>query len=37
MVKGKIDKVEAYNLNQAGYILKPITLSHFVEAVAINK
>lgn len=32
------DKVEAYNLNVAGYILKPVTLSNFVEAVAtLNK
>lgn len=28
------DKVEAYNLNVAGYILKPVTFSSFVEAVA---
>lgn len=28
------DKVEAYNLNVAGYILKPITFSKFVEAMA---
>jgi CheY-like chemotaxis protein len=28
------DKVEAYNLNVAGYILKPVTLSKFVEAIA---
>ena len=27
------DKVEAYNLNVAGYILKPVTFSRFVEAV----
>ena len=32
------DKVEAYNLNVAGYILKPVTFSIFVEAVAtLNK
>ena len=32
------DKVEAYNLNVAGYILKPVTFSSFVEAVAtLNK
>ena len=32
------DKVEAYNLNVAGYILKPVTFSNFVEAVAtLNK
>ncbi len=28
------DKVEAYNLNVAGYILKPVTFSNFVAAVA---
>ncbi|MBV9388865.1 MAG: response regulator [Chroococcidiopsidaceae cyanobacterium CP_BM_ER_R8_30] len=27
------DKVEAYHLNVAGYILKPVTFSRFVEAV----
>lgn len=27
------DKVEAYNLNVAGYILKTVTFSQFVEAV----
>jgi CheY-like chemotaxis protein len=32
------DKVEAYNLNVAGYILKPITLAAFVEVMAtLNK
>ncbi|HLO50303.1 MAG TPA: response regulator [Kamptonema sp.] len=32
------DKVEAYNLNVAGYILKPVTFSNFVEAIAtVNK
>lgn len=32
------DKVEAYNLNVAGYILKPVTFANFVEAVAtLNK
>lgn len=32
------DKVEAYNLNVAGYILKPVTFSAFVEAMAtLNK
>jgi CheY-like chemotaxis protein len=32
------DKVEAYNLNVAGYILKPITLAAFVEIMAaLNK
>ena len=32
------DKVEAYNLNVAGYILKPITLQAFVEIMAaLNK
>lgn len=28
------DKVEAYRLNVAGYILKPVTLSAFVETLA---
>jgi CheY-like chemotaxis protein len=28
------DKVEAYNLNVAGYILKPVTFVAFIEAVA---
>ncbi|MBE9165171.1 response regulator [Microcoleus sp. CZ3-B2] len=27
------DKVEAYNLNVAGYILKPVTFSNFVEVM----
>lgn len=32
------DKVEAYNLNVAGYILKPVTFAAFVEAMAtLNK
>ena len=32
------DKVEAYNLNVAGYILKPVTFSAFLEAIAsLNK
>lgn len=32
------DKVEAYNLNVAGYILKPVTFGAFVEAIAtLNK
>lgn len=32
------DKVEAYRLNVAGYILKPVTLSAFVEIMAaLNK
>ena len=32
------DKVGAYNLNVAGYILKPVTLSSFVETMAtLNK
>ena len=32
------DKIEAYNLNVAGYILKPVTFSSFVEAVGtLNK
>ena len=28
------DRVEAYNLNVAGYILKPVTLVNFVETMA---
>lgn len=28
------DRIEAYNLNVAGYILKPVTFSKFVEVVA---
>ena len=28
------DKVEAYNLNVAGYILKPVTFSNFLEVTA---
>ena len=32
------DKVEAYNLNVAGYILKPVTLAAFMETIAaLNK
>jgi len=32
------DKVDAYNLNVAGYILKPVTFSAIVEALAaLNK
>ena len=32
------DKVEAYNLNVAGYILKPVTFNNFVQAMAtLNK
>jgi CheY-like chemotaxis protein len=32
------DKVDAYRLNVAGYILKPVTLSNFVETMAtLNK
>lgn len=32
------DKVDAYNLNVAGYLLKPVTLSAFVEIMAtLNK
>ncbi len=29
------DKVDAYNLNVAGYILKPVTLPAFVETMAL--
>ena len=28
------DRIEAYNLNVAGYILKPVTFTAFVEAIA---
>jgi CheY-like chemotaxis protein len=32
------DRVNAYDLNVAGYILKPVTLANFVEAMAtLNK
>jgi CheY-like chemotaxis protein len=32
------DKVEAYNLNVAGYLLKPVTFLNFVELMAaLNK
>lgn len=32
------DKVEAYNLNVAGYIIKPVTFAKFVETMAtLNK
>jgi CheY-like chemotaxis protein len=32
------DKVEAFQLNVAGYILKPVTLTHFIETMAtLNK
>ena len=32
------DRIEAYNLNVAGYILKPVTFVSFVEAMAtLNK
>ena len=32
------DKVEAYQLNVAGYILKPVTLADFIETMAtLNK
>jgi CheY-like chemotaxis protein len=32
------DRVDAYNLNVSGYILKPVTLMNFVEAMAtLNK
>ncbi len=32
------DKIEAYNLNVAGYLLKPVTFANFCEAmVALNK
>ena len=28
------DKVDAYNLNVAGYILKPLSMERFIEAVS---
>ena len=32
------DKIKAYNLNVAGYLLKPVTFVNFVEAMAaLNK
>ena len=32
------DRIEAYNLNVAGYIVKPVTFMNFVEAMAtLNK
>jgi CheY-like chemotaxis protein len=32
------DKIEAYNLNVAGYLVKPVTFENFCEAmVALNK
>lgn len=32
------DRVEAYNLNVAGYVLKPVTFNNFVEVMAtLNK
>jgi CheY-like chemotaxis protein len=31
------DKVDAYNLNVAGYILKPLSMENFVSAVSILK
>ncbi len=31
------DKVEAYNLNVAGYILKPLSMERFIEAVSTLK
>ncbi len=32
------DRIEAYNLNVAGYILKPVTLANFIETMAtLNK
>jgi CheY-like chemotaxis protein len=29
------DKIEAYNLNVAGYLIKPVTFSRFVELMAL--
>lgn len=31
------DKVDAYNLNVAGYILKPLSMDQFIEAVSVLK
>jgi CheY-like chemotaxis protein len=32
------DRVEAYNLNVAGYLLKPVTFANFIELMAtLNK
>jgi DNA-binding NarL/FixJ family response regulator len=32
------DRIEAYNLNVAGYLLKPVTFSNFCETMAaLNK
>ena len=32
------DKVEAYNLNVAGYLIKPVTFANFVDVMAtLNK
>lgn len=32
------DRVEAYNLNVAGYLLKPVTFNNFLELMAtLNK
>ena len=32
------DKINAYNLNVAGYLLKPVTFANFVEVMAaLNK
>ena len=33
--KDDIDRFEAYNLNVAGYIIKPVSFEKFVEAVSI--
>lgn len=31
------DKVDAYNLNVAGYILKPLSMDQFIDAVSVLK
>lgn len=31
------DKVDAYNLNVAGYILKPLSMNQFIDAVSVLK
>jgi CheY-like chemotaxis protein len=36
--KDEQDKIDAYNLNVAGYLVKPVTFSNFCDAmVALNK
>jgi DNA-binding NarL/FixJ family response regulator len=36
--KDEQDKIDAYNLNVAGYLVKPVTFANFCEVmVALNK